>query len=89
MELELEAVQEMQQANVPITAPEDEDEAEALGAAAQRGVSIRVIFEGAGGDRSDPDGSVSAQLEEVGIEVRYVNKIMHHKFAIIDGARTE
>jgi len=30
MELELEAVQEMQQANVPITAPEDEDEAEAL-----------------------------------------------------------
>ena len=30
MELELEAVQEMQQANVPIVAPEDEDEAEAL-----------------------------------------------------------
>lgn len=61
---------------------------DALARAVARGVSIRVIYDGANGDRSDPVGSRSAQLEDMGIEVRYVNKIMHHKLAIIDGART-
>ncbi|MDP6944083.1 MAG: phospholipase D-like domain-containing protein, partial [Myxococcota bacterium] len=56
-------------------------------AAVERGVRVRAITEAARGDRSDPDGTVSARLEELGIDVRYVNKIMHHKFMIVDGRR--
>lgn len=62
---------------------------EALGRASSRGVAIRFIFDGASADRTAPAGTPSAALEDMGIEVRWVNKIMHHKFAIIDGARTE
>jgi phosphatidylserine/phosphatidylglycerophosphate/cardiolipin synthase-like enzyme len=58
---------------------------DALRRAVDRGVSIRVIFEPANADRLSPDGTRSAALEDDGIDVRYVNKIMHHKFAIIDG----
>jgi phosphatidylserine/phosphatidylglycerophosphate/cardiolipin synthase-like enzyme len=58
---------------------------EALGRAADRGVLVRVIFETANEDRKDPVGTASAALEEQGMDVRYVNRIMHHKFAIIDG----
>ena len=58
-----------------------------LADALERGVKVRVIFESANKDRRDPEGTVSAKLEEMGIDVRYVNKIMHHKFAIIDGPR--
>ncbi|MFH1532105.1 MAG: phospholipase D-like domain-containing protein [Pseudomonadota bacterium] len=57
----------------------------ALGAATARGVQIRFIFESANGDKNDPEGTWSAKLEERGINVRYVNKIMHHKFMIVDG----
>jgi len=60
---------------------------DALRQAVDRGVSVRFIFESANSDRTDPDGSMSAKLEEIGIDVRYVNKIMHHKFAIFDGPR--
>ncbi len=60
---------------------------DALRLAVDRGVSVRLIFESANADRSDPVGSMSAKLEDVGIDVRYVNKIMHHKFAIFDGPR--
>jgi len=62
---------------------------EALGRAVERGVSVRAILESGGEDRTDPEGTRSGQLEEAGIEVRYVNKIMHHKFALIDGPRTD
>jgi len=55
--------------------------------AAERGVSIRLLFEAANGDRSDPEGSRSARFEAAGIEVRWINKIMHHKFALFDGPR--
>jgi phosphatidylserine/phosphatidylglycerophosphate/cardiolipin synthase-like enzyme len=55
--------------------------------AANRGVSIRMIFEPAQSDRLDPQGTRSARLEAMGIDVRYVNKIMHHKYVIIDGPR--
>jgi phosphatidylserine/phosphatidylglycerophosphate/cardiolipin synthase-like enzyme len=58
---------------------------DALAAAVQRGVSVRVLFETAHGDHLDPEGSRSARLEDSGIDVRYINKIMHHKFAIFDG----
>ena len=62
---------------------------DALQRAVSRGVTIRMIFETASSDRSSPAGTASARLEDMGIEVRWINKIMHHKFAIIDGARTD
>lgn len=33
-------------------------------------------------------GSKCESLEAAGVDIRYVNPIMHHKFAIIDGAQT-
>lgn len=62
---------------------------DALGRARDRGVSIRMIFDSASEHRTDPDGTLSATLEDMGIEVRWINKIMHHKLAIIDGVRAE
>jgi len=56
--------------------------------AVNRGVSIRFLFEGAADDRKDLAGTRSADLEDLGIEVRWINKIMHHKFAILDGPRS-
>ncbi len=61
----------------------------ALGDAAARGVRIRLLLDGANGDHLNPQGSRSARLEDLGVDVRYINRIMHHKFAIIDGAQTE
>ncbi len=58
---------------------------DALQRAVDRGVTVRFIFESANEDRKDPGGTFSAKLEDRGIDVRYINKIMHHKFAIIDG----
>lgn len=63
----------------------DGDIEAALGRAIDRGVRVRMIFEKANEDRSDPEGSTSARLEDMGIDVRYVNKIMHHKFLLVDG----
>lgn len=60
---------------------------EALARAAARGVSIRVLLDTARDSRHDPAGSTAARLEEAGMDVRWVNQIMHHKFAIIDGVR--
>ena len=60
----------------------------ALGDAVERGVEVRVVFESAATHRKDPEGTWSAALEHMGIEVRWINKIMHHKYAIIDGPRT-
>ena len=62
---------------------------EALERAVGRGVSVRFVFESANEDRKDPDGTMSARIEDLGIDVRYVNKIMHHKFALIDGPRSD
>ncbi len=62
---------------------------EAIGRARERGVSVRAILESAHKDHDDPEGTKSGQLEDMGVEVRWVNKIMHHKFAIIDGPRTD
>jgi len=70
----------------------DEGIFDALEAAVQRGVTVRFVFETASEDRklsgSALDNSRSARLENMGIDVRWVNKIMHHKFAIVDGPRT-
>lgn len=54
-----------------------------------RGVSVRVLYHGASKDRNAPAGTRSAKLETAGIEVRWVNKVMHHKYAIVDGPRNE
>jgi len=62
---------------------------DALKRAVERGVSVRLLFEAANGDRREPEGSRSAKLEDMGIDARYINKIMHHKFVIIDGPRLD
>jgi len=70
-------------------------------AKAQDGLTVRVIYnkgrEECGDVTIDNDahscpatpGTMSARLEEGGVDVRYVNKIMHHKFAIVDGVHAE
>jgi len=62
---------------------------DALARAVGRGVTIRFVFQSASDHRTSPSGTTSARLEELGIEVRWINKIMHHKFAIIDGPRAD
>ena len=61
----------------------------ALKQAIRRGVKVRMIFESANKDRANPSNSKSGALEKIGVDVRYVNKIMHHKFVLIDGPRDE
>lgn len=63
---------------------EDYDVYQALERAADRGVEIRMLYEGALEDRNESDSTVSHKLEEVGIDVKYVNKTNHHKFVIAD-----
>ncbi len=60
---------------------------DALTRAVARGVSIRMVSQAASTDRTSPAGTASADLEDAGIDVRWINKIMHHKFLIIDGPR--
>jgi phosphatidylserine/phosphatidylglycerophosphate/cardiolipin synthase-like enzyme len=63
----------------------------ALAAAVDRGVEVRFLFETAAEDRklagSALQSSKSGKLEQSGVDVRWVNKIMHHKFMIVDGPR--
>ncbi|NUP05896.1 MAG: hypothetical protein HOW73_07550 [Polyangiaceae bacterium] len=65
----------------------------ALDAAVKRGVKVRFVFETAGEDRKLTGGAIatskSGKLEALGVDVRWVNKIMHHKFMIVDGARDD
>ncbi len=67
--------------------------ADALAAAVARGVEVRFVFETANEDRkltgSALENSASGRLERMGINVRYINKIMHHKFMIVDGPRDD
>jgi phosphatidylserine/phosphatidylglycerophosphate/cardiolipin synthase-like enzyme len=53
--------------------------------AIDRGVKVRMIFDKARDEKKAPQGTRSALLESMGVDVRYVNKIMHHKFVLIDG----
>ncbi len=53
--------------------------------AVDRGVQVRMIFNAAKDDKKSPAGTRSAVLEAMGVDVRYVNKVMHHKFVLIDG----
>jgi phosphatidylserine/phosphatidylglycerophosphate/cardiolipin synthase-like enzyme len=69
----------------------DANIAAALQAAVSRGVKVRFLFETANDDRkltgSALAASRSGKLEAMGVDVRWVNKIMHHKFMIVDGPR--
>lgn len=56
----------------------------ALSRAAKRGVQIRMLYEGALKDRNQQYGTASHRLEEIGVDVKYVNKTNHHKFVIAD-----
>lgn len=56
----------------------------ALKRAKNRGVQIRMLYDGASEDKNKTSGTVSHKLEEIGIDVKYVNKINHHKFIISD-----
>jgi phosphatidylserine/phosphatidylglycerophosphate/cardiolipin synthase-like enzyme len=71
----------------------DERIFDAIEAAALRGVAVRFVFETASDDRSksgtELDNSRSARLENMGVNVRWVNKIMHHKMMIVDGPRDD
>lgn len=60
-------------------------------AAVQRGVKVRFIYEAAGADSraANPTQTTSARVENAGADVRYVNKVMHHKLVIIDGPRDD
>jgi len=55
---------------------------------------VRFLFDTANTDKSISDptaraNSKSGRIEADGIDVRYVNKILHHKFVIIDGPRDD
>lgn len=69
----------------------DEAIFDAIERATARGVEVRFVFETANEDRKaageELAGSRSARLERMGVDVRYVNKIMHHKFVLVDGPR--
>jgi phosphatidylserine/phosphatidylglycerophosphate/cardiolipin synthase-like enzyme len=60
-------------------------------AAVQRGVKVRFIYEAGSADSraANPAQTTSARVENAGADVRYVNKVMHHKLVIIDGPRDD
>ena len=66
----------------------------ALADAVSRGVKVRFLFETASEDRKLTEaaliaGSKSGKIEASGVDVRWVNKILHHKFLIVDGPRDD
>ena len=67
--------------------------AAAIERAVARGLPVRVIYAGGSGDAAlegdELERSTSGDLELRGADVRFVNKIMHHKFVILDGPRDD
>jgi len=65
----------------------------ALDAAVKRGVKVRFLFDTASEDKkltgSALTSSKSGKLEAMGVDVRWVNKILHHKLVLIDGPRED
>lgn len=82
-----------QSVDIAIYSYSDAKITEALGRAVARGVKVRFIFNDAPADARLPlaaqPGSKSAKLEAAGVNVRFVNKTMHHKFMIVDGPRDD
>lgn len=64
---------------------------EALARAVARGVKVRFVYNNGGDDSraANPQTTTSGKLEANGVNVRYINKIMHHKFMIVDGPRDD
>lgn len=64
---------------------------DALAAAVERGVEVRLLLDTASEDRKLTGAALqtskSGRLEQAGVDVHWVNKIMHHKFMIVDGPR--
>jgi phosphatidylserine/phosphatidylglycerophosphate/cardiolipin synthase-like enzyme len=54
----------------------------AMRRAAERGVKVRMIFNHA--RRGARNKAKSLSLERIGVDVRYVTRTMHEKFAIVD-----
>ncbi|MBK9034814.1 MAG: DUF1669 domain-containing protein [Myxococcales bacterium] len=71
----------------------DAEVSAALADAVTRGVAVRFLFETAAADRKLDLArrltSKSGKLEAMGVDVRWVNKVLHHKLAIIDGPRDD
>ena len=65
----------------------------AIERAVSNGVEVRVLFQKAGSENklegSKLENSTSAKFEELGADVRFVNRINHHKFIIVDGPRSD
>jgi phosphatidylserine/phosphatidylglycerophosphate/cardiolipin synthase-like enzyme len=66
----------------------------ALQDAINRGIDIRFLFDTASEDRKIADltartNTKSGKLEKIGVDVRWVNKILHHKFILVDGPRDD
>ena len=86
----VEALQNAEQTiDVAMYSMSDSTTRQALGDAAERGVRVRVLFEGAVSDRKKESGTRSHHLEDMNVDVRYVNKILHHKYALIDGVEVD
>ena len=65
----------------------------AIAKAIAKGVEVRVIYE-KGNKDNKLEGkklkeSTSGRFEELGADVRFVNRINHHKFIIVDGPRDD
>ncbi len=63
---------------------DDFDVYRALQRASARGVQIRMLYENAADERKETSGTLSHALEASGIDVRFVNKTIHHKYLIAD-----
>ncbi len=66
----------------------------ALANATKRGVRVRFLYDGGGDDNriataNERASSKSSKLELAGVDVRFVNKVMHHKAMIVDGPRDD
>lgn len=59
----------------------------ALKRAVARSVQVRMLYEGAAEDKNQTGVTVSYKLEEIGVDVKYVNKINHHKFIVSDNSK--
>ena len=85
----VEALQNAEQTiDVAMYSMSDSTTRQALGDAAQRGVRVRVLFEEPYPTGKE-SGTRSHHLEDMNVDVRYVNKILHHKYALIDGVEVD
>ncbi len=69
---------------VSIYSIQNEDVLLALERAHKRQVQIRMLYEGALTDRNQTNGTLSHYLEDIGVDVKYVNKTNHNKLVIRD-----